>query len=44
MGSFGGYFKGEKKKKKKGGESSSISYAPTFVPPEVTGKGKKQER
>ncbi len=43
MGSFGGYFKGEKKKKKKGAESSSGSYAPAFVPPQVIGKGKKDQ-
>lgn len=43
MGNFGGFFKGEKKKKKKGQEGSNVNYAPTFVPPEITGKGKKKE-
>lgn len=44
MGSFGGFFKGEKKKKRKGQEGSSMGFSPTFVPPEITGKNKKQDR
>jgi len=43
MGSFGGYFKGEKKKKKKDQDTNKIGIAPVFVPPQVVGKGKKQE-
>lgn len=43
MGNFGGFFKGEKKKKRKGQEGSLGGFAPTFVPPEITGKSKKKE-
>lgn len=42
MGSFGGFFKGEKKKKKKGQEGQRSGVAPVFVPPAVISKGKKQ--
>lgn len=46
MGSFGGFYKGEKKKAKKGKErkagSNGLS-APTFVLPEIIGKKKKYE-
>ncbi len=35
-----GFFKGEKKKKKKGEGNASLSFAPTFTPPVVIGKGK----
>lgn len=41
MGSFGGFYKGEKKKKKKGEEKSG-GYAPVFVPPKIIPKGKKE--
>lgn len=44
MGSFGGFFKGEKKKKKKGQDSSGGSFAPVFTPPKIVGKGKKNEQ
>lgn len=43
MGSFGGFYKGEKKKKKKGPEHGSGVFAPAFVPPQVIGKGKKDQ-
>lgn len=46
MGSFGGYYKGEKKKKKKENiknTSSSFSMgAPTFTPPKIISKKEKQ--
>lgn len=42
MGSFGGFYKGEKKKKKKGqGGDGGSSFAPVFIPPKVIEKGKK---
>lgn len=41
MGSFGGFYKGEKKKKKQGDNKNIGSFAPVFVPPVVIGKGKK---
>ena len=42
MGSFGGYFKGEKKKSKKDKQGKNISVnAPTFVMPELVSKKKK---
>lgn len=41
MGSFGGFFKGEKKKKKRDPEGQRVSVAPAFVPPTIVGKGKK---
>ena len=47
MGSFGGFYKGEKKKQKKDKENKSFvsSNAPTFVMPEViTKKIKTQEK
>lgn len=42
MGSFGGFFKGEKKKKKKGLSGNPISAAPTFTPPTIFKKGKEK--
>lgn len=43
MGSFGGFYKGEKKKQKKDKQSKSIfSDKPTFSMPEIISK-KKQE-
>lgn len=42
MGSFGGYFKGEKKKKKKDLSSNKLGYAPVFTLPQILGKGKKE--
>ncbi len=42
MGSFGGFYKGEKKKKKQGEGKNVGSFAPVFVPPEVIKKGKIQ--
>ncbi|MFH0937621.1 MAG: hypothetical protein V1808_05025 [Candidatus Daviesbacteria bacterium] len=44
MGSFGGYYKGEKKKKKQSGGMGSGSFAPVFTPPTVIGKGKLREK
>jgi hypothetical protein len=45
MGSFGGFYKGEKKKQKKDKEVKSVSgsfgSAPTFVVPELVSKKKK---
>lgn len=42
MGSFGGFYKGEKKKQKKGKEGKgSISSAPIFTLPELVTKKKK---
>lgn len=42
MGSFSGYYKGEKKKQKKGKENKNISSStPTFVLPELVSKKKK---
>lgn len=47
MGSFGGFYKGEKKKQKKGKESKSSSSvglsAPVFVLPKIVSKKKKYE-
>jgi len=43
MGSFGGYYKGDKKKQKKGKEKSSFSTAPTLTLPELISKKKKAE-
>lgn len=42
MGSFGGFFKGEKKKKKKGEDKTQFNSAPAFIPPKVISKGKKE--
>lgn len=42
MGSFGGFYKGEKKKKKQGESKNMGSFAPVFTPPEVIKKGKIQ--
>lgn len=42
MGSFGGFYKGEKKKTKKGKQKSAVfSSAPTFTLPEIISRGKK---
>lgn len=44
MGSFGGYYKGEKKKKKKegAGKGSSVGLgSPVFRLPEIVSKGKR---
>lgn len=42
MGSFGGYYKGDKKKAKKGKEKAASSFnAPVFVMPEIITKKKK---
>lgn len=44
MGSFGGFYKGEKKKKKKegAGKGSSVGLgAPVFRLPEIVSKGKR---
>lgn len=43
MGSFGGFFKGEKKKKKKSQDGAGLGFAPVFTPPKIVGKGKKKE-
>ncbi len=44
MGSFGGFYKGEKKKQKKDkGSKPSFSMAPTFQMPEIVSKKKKYE-
>jgi hypothetical protein len=45
MGSFGGFYKGEKKKQKKGGKENKqlSSNAPVFVLPEVIVKKKKDQ-
>jgi len=45
MGSFGGFYKGEKKKAKKGkdGKPSVSMGAPTFVLPEIITKKKKEQ-
>lgn len=42
MGSYGGYYKGEKKKRRKDERLRNISVAPTFVLPQIIGKGKKE--
>lgn len=42
MGSFGGFYKGEKRKQKKGKESKSNFTVPTFTLPELVSKKKKQ--
>lgn len=42
MGSFGGFFKGEKKKKKKGSGGNPLSVAPIFTPPTIIKKGKEK--
>lgn len=45
MGSFGGFYKGEKKKPKKGKEKQGAVVglsAPTFVLPEIIGKKKPE--
>lgn len=44
MGSFGGFYKGDKKKQKKGKENKAVfsgSNAPVFVLPELIAKKKK---
>lgn len=42
MGSFGGFYKGEKKKKKKADEKvTNFSSTPTLVMPEIISKKKK---
>ncbi|MCL4353194.1 hypothetical protein M1615_01825 [Patescibacteria group bacterium] len=44
MGSFGGFYKGEKKKAKRGKDNkniSSVSTAPVFRMPEIISKKKK---
>lgn len=43
MGSFGGFYKGEKKKQKKGKEKASSGgfNGPTFTLPEIVSKKKK---
>lgn len=41
MGSFGGFYKGEKKKSKKDKEVKNISSAQPFVLPEIVAKKKK---
>jgi len=44
MGSFGGFYKGEKKKQKKGKDGKSIiSNAPIFTLPDLIPKKKKSE-
>lgn len=43
MGSFGGFFKGEKKKKKKGDDKGSSGFAPVFTPPKIIPKGKVEK-
>jgi len=46
MGSFGGFYKGEKKKKKKTSEKSFVGSdfgAPIFTLPQIVSKKKKQE-
>lgn len=46
MGSFGGYYKGEKKKKKKTTDKVSLGSdlgAPIFTLPQIVSKKKKQE-
>lgn len=46
MGSFGGFYKGEKKKKKKVSSKSTFSSplgAPTLTMPEIISKKKKYE-
>jgi hypothetical protein len=46
MGSFGGFYKGDKKKKKKGGDASQssgvFSGKPVFVMPKMLDKKKKK--
>lgn len=45
MGSFGGFYKGEKKKQKKGKEKQGAVVglsAPTFVLPQIIGKKKPE--
>lgn len=41
MGSFGGFYKGEKKKQRKGKEIKFISTSPTFTLPTLVSKKKK---
>lgn len=43
MGSFGGFYKGEKKKTKKGKEAKISFNSPTFSMPEIVSKKKKGE-
>lgn len=43
MGSFGGFYKGEKKKTKKGEQKIVSSSAPTFTLPKIIEKKKKYE-
>lgn len=44
MGSFGGFYKGEKKKAKKGKDNKTSSFgAPAIVMPEIISKKKKWE-
>lgn len=44
MGSFGGFYKGEKKKQKKGKEGKHVSSnAPVFTLPEIVSRKKKDQ-
>ncbi len=43
MGSFGGFYKGEKRKQKKGKEVKVTFGTPTFTMPEIVSKKKKGE-
>lgn len=43
MGSFGGYFKGEKKKKKQAAGKAAFGFAPVFTLPKIIQKGKVKE-
>lgn len=43
MGSFGGFYKGEKRKAKKGQQKNISSTAPVFTLPKIITKKKKYE-
>lgn len=43
MGSFGGFYKGEKKKNKKGKDIKTSFSTPTLTMPEIISKKKKEE-
>lgn len=43
MGSYGGFYKGEKKKKKKGDQKNVSFGTPTFTLPKIISKKKKYE-